>query len=110
MTTLVQKGAIMGFENAVFDTLDQSRERFKKLIPPMPAPIKLAVALRGATQHRNDNELRNGKTYSGRNCQIITATRTHKKTYFCFFAALESELDFLKVSKSDVCIRACGQG
>ena len=55
-TACVQNGISM-----ICDVIfDQSRERFRKPIPPRPAPMKFAVAFRGATQHRNESELKKG--------------------------------------------------
>jgi hypothetical protein len=64
---------------------DQSKERFIKPIPPAPLPIKLAIELCGATQHRKAIECRNGKTYSGRNCHEVMKASTKKKTFICFW-------------------------
>lgn len=60
---------------------DQSKERFKKPIPPIPDPIKLATGFRGATQQRKASDEVNGKTYSGRNCQSVIPRREKKKIF-----------------------------
>jgi len=89
-TAVVQNGTIMGLFRDMLLILAQSNERFRKPIPPIPAPMKFAVALRGATQHRKDSELSIGKTYSGKNCQKIMKTKDPKNTYFCLRATHES--------------------
>ena len=83
--------------------LDQSKLRFKNPIPPNPEPMKLATAFSGATQQRNAKEPNIGKTYSGRNCQSVTAARTEKKTIICFLDVLVGcSLCFFCVSKRAV--------
>ncbi len=62
------------------DTLDQSSDRFKNPIPPKPEPMKFAVRLCGATQHKNASDPTNGKTYSGRNCHRATPKKAPQKT------------------------------
>lgn len=59
---------------------DQSRERFKKPMPPKPAPTKFATWLRGATQHKKESDPNMGKTYSGRNCHRVIPSRTSQNT------------------------------
>lgn len=82
---------------------DQSRDRFKNPMPPKPEPRKLAVAFSGATQHKKARDPSIGKTYSGRNCQRITPTRTEKKTFICLLDLAEGCVrSFFCVSKSAV--------
>jgi hypothetical protein len=72
-------------------------------MPPNPAPMKLALGFRGATQQRNARDLSIGKAYSGRNCQKITAVSTAKKTYICFLDVDDGcSLWFFCVSKRAV--------
>lgn len=64
--------------------LDQSKVKFNRPIPPKPDPMKFAVALFGATQHRNAMEPSIGNAYSGRNCHKVMNSNTEKNTFICF--------------------------
>lgn len=81
MTTCVHQGFRKRLP--LEDMLDQSRLRFKKPIPPNPAPIKFATWLRGATQHKKARDPSMGKTNSGRNCQRMMPSRAIQKTLVC---------------------------
>lgn len=82
---------------------DQSKERFRNPMPPNPAPMKFAVGLLGATQHKKAMDPSMGKAYSGRNCHRITPSRTRKKTLICFRDSLVGfSRSFFWVSKSAV--------
>ena len=66
-----------------FPTFAQLRDKFRNPIPPSPPPTKFAAALFGATQQMNAREDSIGKTYSGKNCQVATASSEKKKTFIC---------------------------
>jgi len=85
------------------ETFAQSRLKFKNPMPPNPAPMKLALGFRGATQQRKARDPSIGKAYSGRNCQRVTAVSTAKKTYICFLEVDDGcSLWFFCVSKRAV--------
>lgn len=89
--TCVQNGDKKNPPTFPFEMLDQSRLKFMKPMPPKPAPMKLATAFSGATQHRNAKDPNIGKTNSGRNCHNVIPPRTEKKTIICFREAVDGE-------------------
>jgi hypothetical protein len=84
---IAYQNGVMRIEDPFQLMLDQSREKFRKPIPPKPEPMKFATGFLGATQHKNASEEVMGKTYSGKNCQRVIPPKHEKKMIICRFAS-----------------------